>query len=103
MRESKIKVPSGSGCGESSLAIDGHLLTVPSHGGERAGCFSLPLHFFFFHFQFCIGVFLTNNAVIVSGGQPRDPAIHTYVSILPKLLSHPGCCITLSRVPCAIQ
>ena len=27
-----------------------------------------------------------NNAVMVSGGQPRDSATHTHVSISPKLL-----------------
>ena len=43
MGESKIKVPSGSGCDESSLATEGHLLSVPSHGRERGGYFSLPL------------------------------------------------------------
>ena len=52
MGASKIKVPSGSGCGERSLATDGHLLTVPSHGRERGGYFSLPLHFFCFFFTF---------------------------------------------------
>ena len=37
----------------------------------------------------------------VSGGQKRDSAIyiHTY-PFSPKLPSHPGCHITLSRVPC---
>ena len=52
MGGSKIKVPSGSGCGERSLATDGHLLTVPSHGRETGGYFSLPLHFFVFVFVF---------------------------------------------------
>ena len=42
------------------------------------------IFFVFFHFQFCIGVFLINNVVIVSGGQQRDPAIHTHVPILPQ-------------------
>ena len=32
-----------------------------------------------------------------------QPYIHKHVSILPKLPSHPGCCITLSGVPCAVQ
>ena len=39
------------------------------------------------------------NNMIVSGEQPRDLAIHIHGSILPKLPSHAGCCITLSRVP----
>ena len=37
-----------------------------------------------FTFKFYIGVELINNVVIVSGGQQRDSAIHTYVSILPQ-------------------
>ena len=41
-----------------------------------------------------------NNAVIVSGKQQRDPAIHIHVPIRP---SYPGCHIALSRVFCAIQ
>ena len=41
-----------------------------------------------------------NNVVIVSGGEQRDSAIPIHVSILPKLPSHPGWHITLSRVPC---
>ena len=42
---------------------------------------------------------MINNAVIVSGGQQRDSAIHTPVSILAQtpLPSR------LSRVPCAVQ
>ena len=39
-----------------------------------------------------------NSVVIVSGGQQRDSATHIRVSILP---SHPGCCMILSRGPCA--
>ena len=35
-------------------------------------------------FVFCIGVQLINNAVIVSGGQQRDSAIHIHVFILPQ-------------------
>ena len=37
-----------------------------------------------------------NNAVIVSGEQQRDSAIHTHGSLLPH--SPPGCHMTLSRV-----
>ena len=57
----------------------------------------------FFSFLFCIGVQLINHVGRVPGGQQRDSAIHVYVSILPKLPSHSGCHIRLSRVPCAIQ
>ena len=38
----------------------------------------------FFSFLFYIGVYLINNVVIVSGGQWRDSAIHTRVSIFPQ-------------------
>ena len=38
----------------------------------------------FLNFLFCIGVQLINNAVIVSGEQQRDSAIHIHVSILPQ-------------------
>ena len=41
--------------------------------------------------------------MIVSGGQQGDSATHTHVSILPQFPSHPGCHITLSRVPGALQ
>ena len=44
-----------------------------------------------------------NNVVIVSGEQRRDSAIHIHVSILPQAPSHPGCHVTLCRVPCAVQ
>ena len=37
--------------------------------------------------------------MIDSGVHQRDSVIHIHVSILPKLLSHPGCHIILSRVP----
>ena len=57
---------------------------------------------FFLTFNFVLGVWPTNNVVIVSGEQQRDSATHIHVSILPKLPSHPGCHITLSRVPCEI-
>ena len=40
---------------------------------------------------------------MVSGEQEEtQPYIHTY-PFSPKLPSHPGCHITLSRVPCAVQ
>ena len=39
---------------------------------------------------FYIGVLLTNNTVIVSGGQQRDSAICTHVSILPQTLLPSG-------------
>lgn len=32
------------------------------------------------NFLFYVGVWLVNNVVIVSGGQPRDPDIHTHVA-----------------------
>ena len=44
----------------------------------------------YFFFLFCIGVQLINNAVIVSGGQQRDSAIHIHVSVLPTSLGFPG-------------
>ena len=50
-----------------------------------------------------VGAHPINNVVVVSGGQRRDSATHTHVSILPKLPSYPGWHLTLSRVPCAIQ
>ena len=42
-----------------------------------------------------------NSVVIVSDVQGRDSAIHMHVFVLSELLSHPGCHITLSRVPCS--
>ena len=39
----------------------------------------------------------------VSGGQQRGSAIHTQVSFSPRLPSHPGCHVALSRVPCALR
>ena len=54
-------------------------------------------------FLSCNRVQPINNVVIVSGEQWDDSAIHIYVSILPKLLSNPGCHITLSRTPCAME
>ena len=40
--------------------------------------------FFKKNFLFCIGVQPVNNIMIVSGGQQRDSAIHTHVSVLPQ-------------------
>ena len=40
--------------------------------------------FYFTPKTFCIGVKPINNVVIVSGGQQRDSATHTHVSILPQ-------------------
>ena len=54
------------------------------------------------NFLFCIGVQLINNAVIISGGEQKDSAIYIHVSILSQAPPHPGCHITLRRVPCAI-
>ena len=45
---------------------------------------------------------LITNVVTDSGEQQRDSAIYMY-PFSPKLPSHPGCHITLSRVPCTIQ
>ena len=42
--------------------------------------------FLFLNYLFYIGVEPINNAVIVLGGQQRDSAIHTHISILPRLL-----------------
>ena len=58
------------------------------------------LFIYFESFLFHIGVQLINNVVILSGGQQRDSIIHTHVPILPKLPSHPGFHMTLSRVLC---
>ena len=46
---------------------------------------------------------MISNGVIVSGEHQRDSAIHIHVSIVPKLRSHSGCHMALSRVPCAVQ
>ena len=40
----------------------------------------------FLNYLFYVGVEPINNAVIVLGGQQRDSAIHTHISILPRLL-----------------
>ena len=46
---------------------------------------------------------INNQRCDSSGEQQRDSAIHIHVSSLPKIPSHPGCQITLSRVLYAIQ
>ena len=59
---------------------------------------------FSLNFLFYVGVQPINNVVMASGGQPRDSAKHIHVSpFLPKLHFHPGCHVTLGRVPCAVQ
>ena len=44
-----------------------------------------------------------SNVVTALGTWQRDSAMHIGVSTLPKLPAHPGCHITLSRVPCVLQ
>ena len=39
----------------------------------------------FFNFLFCMGVYPINNVVTLSDEQQRDPAIHTYIHILPYI------------------
>ena len=58
----------------------------------------------FLNFLFCTGEWLTNNAVIVSGEQQRDPAIHTHVSILLQspLPSRPPQNIEQSSMCCSV-
>ena len=60
------------------------------------------IFFSFWAFYFVLG-YSWLTMLIVSGEQWRDSAIHTHVSIPPQITSHPGCHITLSRVPCAEQ
>ena len=56
--------------------------------------------FFFLIFYFILGY----SRLIVSGEQQRDSAVSIYTfPFSPRLPSHPGCLITLNRVPCAIQ
>ena len=63
-----------------------------------------PYSFFFFFFNFLFGIGTEPmNDVIVSGGQRRDLATHTHVSLLSQTYFHPGCNATLSRVLCTIQ
>ena len=42
------------------------------------------------------------NGAMGNKGRGTQPSIYMYL-FSPKLLSHPGCHITLSRFPCAIQ
>ena len=86
--------------------------SVHQHHQEELSKDDLSLKFLYYYFLLFFNVlnktlFIEvkpiNNVVIVSGGQQRDSAIHIHVSILPRLFSHPGCHITLSRVPCAIS
>ena len=63
------------------------------------------LYFFIFLliFKFCFGVQLINYVMIASNDQQRDLTIHIHICILPPNSSHPGCDVTFSRVPCAVQ
>ena len=54
---------------------------------------------FIFFKLFILHWSIADYVVMVSGGQQRDSAAHTRVPTLPKLPSHPGCHITLSRAP----
>ena len=47
---------------------------------------------------------MIDNVVIVSSGTVKgtQPCMHVY-PFSPKFPSPPGCHITLSRVPCAVQ
>ena len=42
------------------------------------------IYIYFYNFEFCIGVQLINNVVIVSGRQQRDSGIHIHIFILPQ-------------------
>ena len=75
-----------------------HLL----HAGRVLGFLQgLTLFLCILNFLFCVGVELINSVVMVSGEQRMDSAIHIHIH--SPSLSHPGCHVTLSRVPCAIQ
>ena len=56
-------------------------------------------YFYFFKKLFILYWSIADYVVMVSGGQQRDSAAHTRVPLSPKLPSHPGCHITLSRAP----
>ena len=64
---------------------------------------SMFIFTYLLNFLFYIGVQPFNNVVIVSGEQQRNSVIHIHVSNLPRTPPHPGCQITLSKTPCAIQ
>ena len=59
------------------------------------------VRFFFFNFLFSIGIYLINNVTVSGAGRGAYLYIYTY-PFSPKFPSHPGCSITLSRVPCAV-
>ena len=61
------------------------------------------MDFFFFYFLFCIGVQLYTNVVIFLVSSKRTQlCIYTY-PFFPKPPYHPGCHITLNRLPCAVE
>ena len=66
------------------------VLIVLAKRGKKYRTVSMP----FFTFLCCIGVELTNNVVMLSGGQQRDSATHTCTHSPPKVPSHPGCLVT---------
>ena len=77
--------------------------TVPLHSVHRNELSSYLEFFFLKNFLFCVGVEPINNVEVVLGGQQRDSAIQTHVSILPQAPSPPGFHMTLNRVPCALR
>ena len=56
----------------------------PGVGKRQPWASELPLLCLFFNFLFCIGVYLINDVVMVSGGQQRGSATHTHEPILPQ-------------------
>ena len=65
--------------------------------------FLLVNFFSFLIFHFCVGIQPTDTVVIV---QVNSEGTQPYIYMgpfSPRLPSHPGCHITLSRVPCALQ
>ena len=65
--------------------------------------FIFLLHKQLFNFLFYIGIWPISSVVIVSGAQKGTQPYTCMYPLSPKLSSHPGCHITLSRVPCAIE
>ena len=61
------------------------VLIVLAKRGKKYRTLSMP----FFTFLCCIGVELTNNVVMLSGGQQRDSATHTCTHSPPKIIWHP--------------